>query len=63
MPQIKITVDTTGKITIDGDGFHGRDCQRYIQSILNQLGKATVRRPKKEALQVTHNRQQQRTRG
>jgi len=48
MPQIEITVDPMGGVTIEGQGFAGADCARATQAIREALGQQVEERRKPE---------------
>lgn len=44
MKLITITVDPTGKVTLEGKGFVGRECDKKMEEFEKQLGAVTDRK-------------------
>lgn len=57
--QIVVEVDESGNCSIDGQGFTGTECDKFLSEIENALGVSTKREKKPEYRQVQRNRQRE----
>ena len=46
--QIIIDIDNNGNCSIDGQGFHGAECDALIKEIEHGIGQSTKRNRKRE---------------
>lgn len=53
MKTINVVITKDGNITMDAQGFKGRDCEKYIKKLLDGLGK-TDDKKKVEYYQTTN---------
>ncbi len=63
--KIIVEIDENGKCTIDGQGFVGPECGKFVSEIENQLGQRIDSRNKPEYDERTRvpNRDSERSRG